>query len=266
MRATRVSRMSWESMMDRMSTKVAIVTGGARGLGEAIARLLAAEGANVVIADIIDTEGTALAAEIGDRARYEHLDVRSESEWQRVVAAAEAAFGPVSVLVNNAGVSGFSPIEAYSEDEYRRVIDINQVGVFLGMKSVFASMQRAGGGSIVNMSSASGLIGKPFVLAYTAAKFAVRGMTKVAAVEFGPHNIRVNSVHPGIIRTAMVVDPEDPAPGSLHPVIKGLLQTLPAGRVGEPLEIAHMVLSLASDEIRYATGAEFIVDGGLTCE
>lgn len=252
--------------MGRMDNRVVIVTGGARGLGEAIARLLGAEGAKVVVADIIDVEGAALVAEIGDNARYEHLDVRSEGEWQRVVAAAEAAFGPVSVLVNNAGISGFSPIEDYPEEEYRRVIDINQVGVFLGMKSVVASMKRAGAGSIINMSSASGLIGKPYVLAYTAAKFAVRGMTKVAAIEFGPFNIRVNSVHPGIIRTAMVVDPDDPTPGSLHPIIQDILKTLPARRVGEPTEIAHMVLSLATDEMRYATGAEFIVDGGLTCE
>lgn len=253
-------------MADRITGKIAIVTGGARGLGEAMVRLFAEEGASVVIADVLDDDGRTLAEELGDGVRFTHLDVRSETEWQRVVAEAERAFGPVSVLVNNAGISGFYPVADYPEDEYRRVIDINQVGVFLGMKTVIPSMKRAGGGSIVNMSSASGLVGKPNVVAYTAAKFAVRGMTKVAAVEYGRDNIRVNSIHPGIIRTGMVADPDDATPGSLHPIIQGLMDSLPAGRVGEPSEIAHMALLLASDDMRYATGAEFIVDGGLTCE
>jgi len=252
--------------MGRMTDKVAIVTGGARGLGEAIVRLLVSEGAKVVLTDVLDEDGARLVHELGTDTRFEHHDVRSEDEWMRVIKAAESAFGPVSALVNNAGISGFSPIEDYTEDDCRRVIDVNQVGVFLGMKSVVASMRRAGGGSIVNMSSASGLIGKPNVIAYTAAKFAVRGMTKVAAIEFGPHNIRVNSVHPGVFRTSMVANPDDPTPGSLHPIIQDIMKALPAGRVGEPLELAHMVLLLATDEMRYATGAEFVIDGGLTCE
>lgn len=251
--------------MDRVSNKVAIVTGGARGLGGAIARLLVAEGASVVVADVLDEDGRALAAELGDRARFDHHDVRLEQDWQRLVAQAEESFGPVSILVNNAGISDFSPIEDYPIENYMRVIEINQVGVFLGMKWVVPSMRRAGGGSIVNISSAAGLVGTPHTLAYTASKFAVRGMTKVAAIELGGDNIRVNSVHPGAIRTTMTADPDDASPGSLHPSIQGFMATLPAGRVGEPSEIAHMVLALAGDDIRYATGAEFVVDGGLTC-
>lgn len=251
--------------MAKLAGKVAIVTGGARGLGGAIARLLEAEGASVVIADVLEQVGGDLAAELGDQARYQHLDVRDEENWQQVVASAEESFGPVSILVNNAGVAGFSTIEEYPLDEYMRVIEVNQVGVYLGMKSIIASMRRAGGGAIVNLSSAAGIIGTPNTLAYTASKFAVRGMTKVAAIELGPDKIRVNSVHPGAIRTDMTVDPDDDTPGSLHPSIRDFMSTMPAGRVGEPSEIAHMVLALVGDDIRYATGAEFVVDGGLTC-
>ena len=248
--------------MSRVAGKVAIVTGGSRGIGQAIAQLLAAEGAKVMIADVADEAGEAVAAEIGANAVYRRLDVRSEADWEAAIAAAEAVFGPVSILVNNAGIARLSAIQEVSEAEYREVIDVNQIGVFLGMKTVFESMKRAGGGSIVNLSSAAGLIGSPTALAYTASKFAVRGMTKVAAIEYGPHNIRVNSIHPGPIKTEMAVR----ADGTIEPTIARFLATLPAGRMGEPTELAHMVLLLASDEVRYATGAEFVVDGGWTCQ
>lgn len=248
--------------MGRVSGKVAIVTGGARGIGEAIARLFVAEGAKVMIADILDEAGHRVAAELGADARYHHLDVRSEAQWNDVIAATETAFGPVSILVNNAGIGKLGLIKDVSEAEYREVIDVNQIGVFLGIKTVLESMRRAGGGSIVNMSSAAGFIGSPTAMAYTASKFAVRGMTKVAAIEYGPENIRVNSVHPGPIKTEMAIR----ADGTIEPTIQQFLSSLPAGRMGEPIELAQMVLTLASDEVRFATGAEFLVDGGWVCQ
>lgn len=249
--------------MNRVAGKVAIVTGGARGLGEAMARTLVAEGARVVIADILDEEGEALAGELGENALFRHLDVTSESAWDAVIAEAEAAFGPVSVLVNNAGVGSVQAIGTYDLAEFRRVIDINQTSVFLALKAILPTMQRAGGGSIINMSSISGIIGKANTLAYTASKFAVRGMTKVAAMEYGPHNIRVNSIHPGPFRTHMVIPNLQ---GPMEPIVQQLVDSLPSGRLGDPSEIAQMVLLLASDEMRYATGAEFVIDGGITCE
>lgn len=248
--------------MGRVSGKVAIVTGGNGGLGAAMAALLVREGAKVVIADISGQPGADLQSLLGDQARYEELDVRSEPDWQRVVAATEQAFGPVSVLVNNAGVSGLVAMENCSEQQYRDVIDVNQIGVFLGMKSVLPSMRRAGGGSIVNMSSAAGLVGSPTALAYTASKFAVRGMTKVAAIELGRDKIRVNSIHPGPIRTPMAVRSD----GTLEPTIQQFVEAIPAGRVGEPDEVAQLVVMLASDEARFATGSEFVIDGGWTCQ
>ena len=249
--------------MDRVKGKIAIVTGGARGLGEAMVRLLVAEGARVVIADILDAEGAALAAELGEAAIFQRHDVTSDASWQAVITGAEAAFGPVSVLVNNAGISSVKAISEYTEKDFRHVIDVNQISVFLALRAILPSMKRAGGGSIVNLSSVSGLIGKPHTLAYTASKFAVRGMTKVAALEYGEYNIRVNSVHPGPCRTGMVVASPD---GELQPIVQQLLETIPARRLCEPQEIAQMVLALASDEMRYATGAEFVIDGGMSCE
>lgn len=249
--------------MGRVSGKVAIVTGGGRGLGEAFARVLAGEGAQVILTDV-DEAAAAVAEDIGACARYLPHDVTSDEDWLRVIAGAEAAFGPVSVLVNNAGVT--SPkvdgaIEKIPRETYERIIEVNQVGVFLGMKYVLPSMRRAGGGSIVNISSVSGLLGKEHTIAYTASKFAVRGMSKVAAVEYGPENIRVNSIHPGPIDTQMIYGPD----GQPRPVIRKLMESLPAGRFGQPHEIAQIVLLLASDEMKFATGAEFVVDGGMSC-
>lgn len=248
--------------MGRVSGKVAIVTGAARGMGAAHARRLVEEGAKVMLTDVLDEEGAATAKALGENARFMHQDVTSEAQWQHVVAATEAAFGPVNVLVNNAGIAFGCPIETTSEADYRRVIDVNQVSVFLGMKSVIPSMKRAGGGSIINISSIAGITGNAGVLPYTASKFAVRGMTKSAALELAPLNIRVNSIHPGLIRTPMT--------SSLDPTTEQALALLaastPVGRAGEPEEVANVVVLLASDESRFATGAEFVIDGGVTCQ
>lgn len=247
--------------MGRVTGKVAIVTGAARGMGLAHARQLVENGASVMLTDMLDADGQAAAEQLGPRARYLHLDVTKETDWQRIVATTEATFGPVSVLVNNAGIVAYSPIESMLESDYRRVVDVNQVGVFLGMKSVFPSMKKSGGGSIVNISSVAGLIGASHAMAYTASKFAVRGMTKAAAVEFAQHNIRVNSVHPGLIRTPMTA----PSPESEASVAQFIAAT-PLRRAGEVDEVASIVLWLASDESSYSTGSEFVVDGGLTCQ
>jgi len=215
----------------------------------------------VVLTDILDDEGAAMARSLGPGACYIHHDVTQEMEWQHVILETEKLFGPVSVLVNNAGIIGYAPIEDMKEADYRRVIDVNQIAVFLGMKSVIRSMKRAGGGSIINMSSAAGLIGARHALAYTASKFAVRGMTKAAAVELAPLNIRVNSIHPGMIRTAMTVPTSES-----EALVRELIAATPANRWGEPDEVANVVVLLASDESRFSTGAEFVVDGGLTCQ
>lgn len=245
--------------MNRVSGKVAIVTGAARGMGAAHARRLIEEGAKVMLTDLLDEEGEAMVRTLGANARFMHHDVAKESEWKRIVSETEVAFGPVSVLVNNAAISSFSPIETLEEADYRHTIDVNQVSVFLGMKSVIPSMKRAGGGSIINISSSAGLVGLPYLLSYVASKFAVRGMTKSAAIELAPYNIRVNAIFPGIIRTPlMAATPPD--------VELELIKKTPAGRLGEPDEIANVMLLLASDESRFATGAEFAVDGGSTCQ
>ena len=247
--------------MGRVSGKVAIVTGAARGMGEAHARRLIEEGAQVMLTDVLDAEGEAAAKALGPNARYMHHDVSRESEWKAVVAATEAAFGPITVLVNNAGIVLNGPIESHSEADYRKVIDVNQVGVFLGMKSVLPSMKRAGGGSMINVSSIAGFVGIWGAPGYTASKFAVRGMTKSAAIEFAPFNIRVNSIHPGMIRTQMSV-----AEGEGAAQMEMLVNSAPAARRGEAEEVSAVVILLASDETRFSTGAEFVVDGGFICQ
>jgi 3alpha(or 20beta)-hydroxysteroid dehydrogenase len=238
--------------------RVAIVTGGARGMGASHARALVAEGAKVLITDRLVDQGQALAGELGEDARFEPHDVTVSDQWDRVVATAEEAFGPVDVLVNNAGVAAYTPIEAMSEAQYRRVIDVNQVACFLGMKAVVASMLRAGAGSIINISSVAGLIGEANTVAYTASKFAVRGMTKVAAKEFGPRAIRVNSIHPGIIETPMVTDNPQ-----AEEVIAAVARSAPLRRIGQPRDVTNVVLFLASDESSFVTGAAYVVDGGV---
>jgi len=238
----------------RLAGKVAIITGAARGQGEAEARRFAAEGAQVVVADVLDAEGEAVAKDIGDAARFVHLDVSSEADWDAAIAAAED-FGPLTVLVNNAGILRFTSIADTTLDEYLQVIMINQVGTFLGIRAAIAPMQRAGGGSIVNISSIDGIGSKNGLVSYSSSKGAVRSMTKTAALELGQWGIRVNSVHPGGVWTPMIGDvPAEPFDmGHQH---------LPLRRASRPEEIASMVVFLASDEASYCTGGEFVVDGG----
>ncbi len=242
--------------MGRLDGKVAIITGAARGQGAAEARLFAAEGARVLLADVLDDEGEAVAAEIGAAAAYTHLDVTDEQKWQEAVALAEERFGPVTVLVNNAGVLHFQALHKTELADFDRIMRVNVHGVFLGMKSVTPSMTKAGGGSIVNISSTAGLQGLPYLGAYVASKWAVRGLTKTAAIDLGAKNIRVNSVHPGGIDTPMVAGTSGDAP---------FYKRLPVPRMGSADEAARAVLFLASDEASYIAGAELAVDGGATC-
>ena len=236
------------------------MTGAARGMGAADVRKLVEEGASVLATDVLDDEGEALAKELGEPVRYRRLDVTDEGEWNRAVEDAVKHFGTLHILVNNAGIGAVEPLATTSEARYRRVIDVNQVGVFLGMKAVVAAMSEAGGGSIINISSVEGLHGSPGMVAYVASKFAVTGMTKVAALELGALNIRVNSVHPGGVRTPMLDIPEL-AGVDIERAIAG--RTV-LGRIGLPEEVAEVVVFLASDAGSYCSGAEFVVDGGLT--
>jgi 3alpha(or 20beta)-hydroxysteroid dehydrogenase len=244
--------------MAELDGKVAIITGAARGQGAAAARRFVEEGARVVIADVNDESGKELAQELGSAALYRHLDVAAEDEWSAVVGEAVESLGGLDVLVNNAGVLHFSQLVDTTLADYERVIRINQIGCFLGMRAAARAMDR--GGSIVNVSSVEGIAGMPLVVAYTASKFAIRGMTKVAALELGPRGIRVNSVHPGMIDTKMVQDAIGGHEVDLTPVTKKLALR----RVGRAEEIAEMVLFLASDRSSYSTGAEFLADGGST--
>ena len=242
--------------MGRLDGKVAIITGAARGQGAAEARLFVAEGAKVVLADVLDEEGEAVAAELGDAATYAHLDVTDEGQWTATVALAEERYGPVTVLVNNAGVLHFQALHKTELEDFDRILRVNVHGVFLGMKSVTDSMAGAGGGSIVNISSTAGLQGLPYLGAYVASKWAVRGLSKTAAIDLGHKNIRVNSVHPGGIDTPMVAGTSSDAP---------FYKRLPVSRMGTADEAARAVLFLASDEASYIAGAELAVDGGATC-
>jgi 3alpha(or 20beta)-hydroxysteroid dehydrogenase len=249
-----------EPAMGRLEGKVALITGAARGQGAAAARRFVAEGARVMIADVRADEGKALAEELGEAAWFQPLDVGDEQAWADLIVTLKRVFGQLDVLVNNAGVLFFSPLEQTSLADYERVIRINQVGTFLGMRAAVPMMKRAGAGSIVNVSSVEGLAGMPMLTAYTASKFAIRGMTKVAALELGLEGIRVNSVHPGAVDTAMVSTALGGQPVDLSQVGR----RVPLGRVGGPDEVANVVLFLASDESSYCTGGEFAVDGGAT--
>ncbi|MFP3901622.1 MAG: glucose 1-dehydrogenase [Acidimicrobiia bacterium] len=242
--------------MGRLDGKVAIVTGGARGQGEAEARLFVAEGAQVLIGDVLDAEGEEVAAELGDAAAFVHLDVTDEAQWDAAVSRAGELFGPVTVLVNNAGVLMFQAIHTTDPADFDRVVRVNLHGTFLGIRAVVPSMAGAGGGSIVNISSTAGLQGLPYVGAYVASKWAVRGLTKTAAIDLGHKGIRVNSVHPGGIDTPMLAGTDSEAP---------FYKRLPVARMGRAEEVARAVLFLASDESSYTTGAELAVDGGATC-
>jgi 3alpha(or 20beta)-hydroxysteroid dehydrogenase len=243
--------------MARLDDKVAIITGAARGQGEAEARLFAREGAKVVLGDILDEEGTAVAKDIGSAATYVHLDVSDEAQWAGAIEAA-AAFGALTVLVNNAAIIRPKAIEDTSLADYMSVISINQVGCFLGMRSAAAPMKAAGGGSIVNVSSIDGMRSTNGLVSYTASKFAIRGMTKTAAMEFGHYGIRVNSVHPGGINTVM----GNPMAMSEEQMNTFIYSRQPIPRIGRPEEVANVVLFLASDEASFCTGSEYMVDGG----
>ncbi|MCZ4076828.1 glucose 1-dehydrogenase [Rhodococcus sp. H36-A4] len=237
--------------MNRLAGRVALVSGAARGMGLAHCKAMIAEGAQVVLGDILDEEGASAASELGDAAHYMHLDVTSEDSWAEAVAATTEKFGPVTVLVNNAGIVGGNLITAYETTEWQRILDINLTGTFLGIRACAQSMIDAGGGSIINISSVEGFRGSPGLHGYTATKFAVRGLTKSVALELAPKKVRVNSIHPGFVHSPMTEGiPED------------FLQ-IPLGRGGNASEVSSMVVFLASEESSYSTGSEFIVDGGL---
>lgn len=236
-------------VLDVKDLKV-IVTGGARGIGAAAARLLAGGGAKVMIADIIDDEGQALAGELGANAVYQRLDVTLEQDWQAAVAAAEKAFGGVNALFNNAGILAFGGVAECEPETFRRVIDVNLYGVFLGIRAVVPALRRTGGGVIVNTSSTAGLQGYGGLAAYVSSKWAVRGLTKAAALDLAGDKIRVVSLHPGPIRTPMVAAMSDEVAAA---------QPIP--RFGEAEEVARMVRFILC-EATYSTGSEFTVDGG----
>ncbi len=245
--------------MTSLAGKVVLITGGSRGQGAAEARIFAERGAKVMICDVLDEDGHKTAAEIGDAAAYTHLDVTDESAWQAAVAATIAKFGKLNGLVNNAGIADMHALKEMSVEQYMKTIQVNQVGVFLGMKSVAGAMKDAGGGAIVNISSIAGMLGAVGGIAYCASKFAVRGMTKVAALELGPDNIRVNSIHPGGIMTRMLTDAGLTSDGA-----NDLFSSAPVGRIGQPEEMATLAAYLISDDSSYSTGSEFVADGGIT--
>ena len=241
--------------MERLANKVAIITGGAAGMGEAHVRRFIDEGAKVVLTDVNVEKGEALSEKLGENALFIEHDVTDEAGWEKVVATAEETFGPVNILVNNAGISPVLSLEHSSIEDYMNVVNINQVSVFLGMKYVVPSMKKADSGSIVNVSSINGMNGG--VIGYTDTKFAVRGMTKAAAKELAKYDIRVNSVHPGVINTPMVQESD------AFEQIQAMVGMIPLQRMAEPQEISQLVLFLASDDSSYSTGSEFIADGGI---
>lgn len=237
-------------MSNSLHDVVALVTGAARGMGAEHVRGLAAAGVMVMATDVLDDEGNRLAQELGDRVAYQHLDVTDEHDWQAAVEATERLFGPIGILVNNAGIVTFGEIDQMDVATWQRTIDINLTGVWLGMHTAVPSLRRAGGGSIVNISSTAGLQGYANLGAYVASKWGVRGLTKAAALELARDGIRVNSIHPGPIRTPMIAGlPDD------------LTMAQPIARVGEPSEVTDMLLFIVRDAT-YSTGHEFTVDGG----
>jgi NAD(P)-dependent dehydrogenase (short-subunit alcohol dehydrogenase family) len=251
--------------MGRLDGKVALISGGARGQGATEAKLFMHEGAKVVLGDVLDTEGGKLEAEIrdaGGEAIYVHLNVTREADWRAAVETAERQFGKLNVLVNNAGILIRKSIEETTEDDWDRIMAVNAKGVFLGTKHAIPAMRRAGGGSIINISSTAGLVGSPYgSSAYTATKGAVRLFTKATAIQYAKDKIRCNSVHPGPIDTDMIRDTlSDPA------LREERLDRIPLRRIGRPEDVAYGVLYLASDEASFVTGSELVIDGGATAQ
>ena len=249
----------------RLEGKVALISGGARGQGAAEARLFAAEGAKVVFGDILDELGAQVEAEIrelGSEATYVHLDVTREEDWSAAVQSAVDRYGKLDILVNNAGIVSWGRLEDSSSEEWDRIMEVNAKGVFLGTRAAIPEMRRIGGGSIINISSISGLVGQDTVqAAYNASKGAVRLLTKTTAIQYASEGIRANSVHPGSVATPMTAarqaDPE---------ILRQSESRIPLGRIGQPLDIAYGVLYLASDESSFVTGSELVIDGGFTAQ
>jgi len=249
-------------MAGRLEGKVALISGAARGMGECEARLFVREGAKLVLGDVLEEQGKKVAEEIirqGGNATFVRLDVTVEADWQRAVETAERTYRKLQILVNNAGIVRMGPLDETSVDAWNEVINVNQTGVFLGMKQTIPALRRAGGGSIINISSIAGLIGLSNIPAYQASKGAVRLLTKHAAIQYAKDNIRVNSVHPGRIETPMTT-PLNPERREM------VLRLTPLGRDGKPEEVAYGVLYLASDESSFVTGAELVIDGGCTAQ
>lgn len=256
---SRASEQKVEKSMTRLENKIAIITGGARGMGASHVRRFVHEGARVVFGDLREDEGRALAEELGEAVVFVRHDVTSSDDWSNIVETTTSTFGLPNVLVNNAGIGTTGPMEEMTEDQFRMVIDINLLGPWLGTKAVVPSMRAAGGGSIVNISSLAGLVGSPDASAYTASKFGVRGLTKATAVEFAKFGIRINSVHPGVIETPMVAE-------SGLEYLDELAKAIPLGRIGTSQEVSNLVLYLAADESSYSTGSEFVIDAGLSAQ
>ena len=233
-------------------------------MGQSHCRLFVAEGAKVMVADILDDEGAAVAADIGPNAVYQHLDVTSEEDWAAAIESVMEHFGRLDVLVNNAGIAEPAPLADLTLESYRRVTEVNQTGVFLGMRAAVRPMTESGGGSIINISSIDGQVGMDNLTSYIASKWAVRGMTKTAAMELAPLGIRVNSIHPGFILTHMG-STDEVTPEEVHRRLEVYSARMaPMGRAGVPEEISRLALFLASDESSYSTGSEFVSDGGFT--
>ncbi|MCM2413481.1 glucose 1-dehydrogenase [Streptomyces sp. RKAG290] len=253
--------------MGKLDGRTVLISGAARGQGEQEARLFAAEGAKVVIADVLDEQGQALAKELGeDVALFVHLDVSQEADWQAAVAAAKGAFGRIDGLVNNAGILRFNELVSTPLEEFQQVVQVNQVGAFLGIRTVAPEIEAAGGGTIVNTSSFTGLTGMAFVGAYAATKHAVLGLTRVAAIELAAKKIRVNAVCPGAVDTAMsnpaLLDPAADVAESSEALDAYYSKLVPLGRIGRPQEVAALALFLTSDDSSYITGQPFVIDGG----
>ena len=247
--------------MGQLDGKVALITGGARGMGKSHVRRFVSEGARVVFGDVLEEEGAKLAADLGDRVRFVRMDVTSQDDWQAAVQTATSAFGALNVLVNNAGILRHKTIEDMGLDEFRTILDVNLVGQWLGVKTVTAPMRDAGGGSIVNVSSTEGFIGAAGLAAYSASKFGVRGLTKSAARELGAYNIRVNSIHPGGVVTPLFMQEDIMA--AKADSADAFMGTLPLGRMAKSSEVSGLVVYLASDDSSYCTGSEVLVDGGM---